>query len=180
MKSTGIVRRIDDLGRVVIPKEIRRTTRIRENDPMEIFVGNDGEIILKKYSTMANLEQFARDYARALHSVSGYGVLVCDRHKVIEVAGAARKGLVGQPVSKALIDGESFASSSHVTQDIKQFGPVEGLELQAIIAAPILVDGDADGYIVLLAKDENSAAGESESKLVLTAAAFIGSRLSGF
>ena len=87
MKATGIVRRIDDLGRVVIPKEIRRTMRIREGDPLEIYTDNDGEVIFKKYSPIGELSAFASKYAEVLSKIGGYPVVVCDRDHVISVAG---------------------------------------------------------------------------------------------
>ncbi|GAE47390.1 stage V sporulation protein T [Mesobacillus boroniphilus JCM 21738] len=91
MKATGIVRRIDDLGRVVIPKEIRRTLRIREGDPLEIFVDRDGEVILKKYSPISELSDFAKEYAEALYDSLGNPVLICDRDTYIALAGGSKK-----------------------------------------------------------------------------------------
>ena len=90
MKATGIVRRIDDLGRVVIPKEIRRTLRIREGDPLEIFTSNDGEVIFKKYSPIGELSSFAAQYADILHKTSGKAVIVCDRDHVVAAAGVPK------------------------------------------------------------------------------------------
>ena len=90
MKATGIVRRIDDLGRVVIPKEIRRTMRIREGDPLEIYTDNDGEVIFKKYSPIGELSRFASQYAEVLNKSSGYPVLIADRDRIIAAAGASR------------------------------------------------------------------------------------------
>ena len=87
MKATGIVRRIDDLGRVVVPKEIRRTLRIREGDPLEIFTDREGEIILKKYSPIGELGQFAGQYAESLAKTSGCLACVTDRDHVIAAAG---------------------------------------------------------------------------------------------
>ena len=85
MKATGIVRRIDDLGRIVIPKEIRRTLRIRESDPLEIFTDREGEIILKKYSPIGEMTTFARQYAESLSQVSGHAALIADRDQFIAV-----------------------------------------------------------------------------------------------
>ena len=95
MKATGIVRRIDDLGRVVVPKEIRRTLRIREGDPMEIFTNHDGEIILKKYSPIGEIEMFAKQYADVMAQVSGQRVLISDRDQIIAVAGGVKKDKIG-------------------------------------------------------------------------------------
>lgn len=102
MKATGIVRRIDDLGRVVVPKEIRRTLRIREGDPMEIFTNRDGEIILKKYSPIGEIDSFAKQYAESLAQVSGYKILISDRDQIIAVAGGAKKELLGKNISTQL------------------------------------------------------------------------------
>ena len=100
MKATGIVRRIDDLGRVVIPKEIRRTLRIREGDPLEIFVDRDGEVILKKYSPISELGDFAKEYAEALYDSLGNPVLICDRDTYIAVAGGSKKEYLNKSVSE--------------------------------------------------------------------------------
>ena len=104
MKATGIVRRIDDLGRVVIPKEIRRTLRIREGDPLEIFTDREGEIILKKYSPIGELGTFAKQYAESLAQVSGLMVCITDRDAVIAAAGGAKKDYMGKAVSQELED----------------------------------------------------------------------------
>lgn len=101
MKATGIVRRIDDLGRIVIPKEIRRTLRIRESDPLEIFTDREGEIILKKYSPIGEMSTFAKQYAESLAQVSGQMTLIADRDQFIAAAGGC-KALLGKSISKAL------------------------------------------------------------------------------
>ena len=102
MKATGIVRRIDDLGRVVIPKEIRRTLRIREGDPLEIFTSNDGEVIFKKYSPIGELSAFAGQYAEILHKTSSRPVIVCDRDHVVSASGLPKKELLERRISPAL------------------------------------------------------------------------------
>ena len=98
MKATGIVRRIDELGRVVIPKEIRRTLRIREGDPLEIFTDREGEVILKKYSPIGELGDFAKEYAESLHLALGHTALICDKDNIIAVAGASRRELLDKPL----------------------------------------------------------------------------------
>ena len=102
MKATGIVRRIDDLGRVVIPKEIRRTMRIREGDPLEIFTNRDGEVIFKKYSPMGELSEFAAQICDALHKTTGGIAAVCDRDAVIAVAGGGKRELLDRRISREL------------------------------------------------------------------------------
>ena len=102
MKATGIVRRIDDLGRVVIPKEIRRTMRIREGDPLEIFTNNDGEVIFKKYSPLGERGEFAGVYAEVLGKVLTTPVLICDRDHVIAAAGLPKKEVLERRAAPAL------------------------------------------------------------------------------
>ena len=102
MKATGIVRRIDDLGRIVVPKEIRRTLRIREGDPLEIFTDREGEIILKKYSPIGELSQFAGEYAESLAQTTGHLVLITDCDHVVTASGTGKKEYEGKPISKQL------------------------------------------------------------------------------
>ena len=102
MKATGIVRRIDDLGRVVIPKEIRRTLRIRVGDPLEIFTDREGEIILKKYSPIGELGAYAADYAESLAQTTGYIVCVADKDTMIAAAGTGKKECIGKAISQEL------------------------------------------------------------------------------
>src|SRR5690554_1328456 len=104
MKATGIVRRIDDLGRIVIPKEIRRTLRIRERDALEIFTDRDGEVILKKYSPIADLEDFAQEYADSLYESTGHVTLITDRDAYIAVAGAGKKAFLGKSIPEELAE----------------------------------------------------------------------------
>ena len=96
MRPTGIVRRIDDLGRIVVPKEIRRVLRIREGDPLEIFTGKDGEVIIKKYSPLGELGTFAQQYVDSISQILGCPVCVTDRDQIIAVAGMPKKELVGK------------------------------------------------------------------------------------
>ena len=102
MRATGIVRRIDDLGRVVVPKEIRRTLRIREGDPLEIFTDREGEIILKKYSPIGELGQFAGEYAESLSQATGHLVCITDRDHVIAASGQGKREFENKPISKQL------------------------------------------------------------------------------
>ena len=99
MKATGIVRRIDDLGRVVIPKEIRRTMRIREGDPLEIFTDREGGVIFKKYSQMGDISDFAGQLCDTISRVAGLPAVITDRDSCIAVAGVPRRELLDKPVS---------------------------------------------------------------------------------
>jgi len=114
MKATGIVRRIDDLGRVVIPKEIRRTMRIREGDPLEIYTERDGEVIFKKYSPLGELGEFAVSYAETLSKTMGIPTVITDRDSIIAVSGVSKKELLEKRVSSdienLMTEKESFVS----------------------------------------------------------------------
>ena len=178
MKATGIVRRIDDLGRVVIPKEIRRTMRIREGDPLEIFTDRDGEVIFKKYSPVGELSTFAFEYAEALSKTGGYPVIICDCDHVIAVSGMPKKELLERRVSGALEE-LMQARKSYTLQSLsdEKLFPVENVERHAICAVPIVVAGDVSGCVVLLSSDEHKTANESERKLCSVAASFIAKQL---
>ena len=113
MKATGIVRRIDDLGRIVIPKEIRRTLRIREADPLEIFTDREGEIILKKYSPIGEMGTFAKQYAESMAQVSGHVAMISDRDQFIAVAGGM-KNMLGKSISRELEEKIDQIGRAHV------------------------------------------------------------------
>ena len=142
MKATGIVRRIDDLGRVVVPKEIRRTLRIREGDPMEIFTNHDGEIILKKYSPIGEIEMFAKQYADVMAQVSGQRVLISDRDQIIAVAGGVKKDKIGMAVSSQLEELMSNRDVKNGDEQQKLFEIIKGEEpeqyLLFLIILPLL------------------------------------------
>jgi AbrB family transcriptional regulator, stage V sporulation protein T len=173
MKATGIVRRIDDLGRVVIPKEIRRTLRIREGDPLEIFVDRDGEVILKKYSPISELSHFAQEYAESLYDSCGHIVLIADRDTYIALAGGSKKEYlnksIGQLVEKAMDERSTSIESVNGETEI-----IDGYPEQAssYIVAPIIAGGDPIGAVMLLSKEEKTM-GDVEQKLVETAASFL-------
>ncbi|GKH51779.1 AbrB family transcriptional regulator [Eubacteriales bacterium] len=178
MKATGIVRRIDDLGRVVIPKEIRRTMRIREGDPLEIYTDNDGEVIFKKYSPIGELGSFAAQYAEVLQRASGHAVVVCDRDHVIAVAGLPKKELLERRVSPSL---EELMETRHpyalTDGESSRLQPVEGVDRYASVAAPIVAAGDVCGSIMFLSGENDSVVGEAEVKLIAVAAGFLGKQM---
>ncbi|OAH56777.1 MULTISPECIES: stage V sporulation protein T [Bacillaceae] len=176
MKATGIVRRIDDLGRVVIPKEIRRTLRIREGDPLEIFVDRDGEVILKKYSPFTELGDFSQEYAESLYDSLNYAILICDRDTVISAAGVKKKDFVERkigPIVETVIQERRSAESN----DPREVEFVDGRMIQAAsyFIAPIIASGDAIGAVVLFS--EERSAGEAEQKSAFVAAAFFGKQM---
>ena len=138
MKATGIVRRIDDLGRVVIPKEIRRTLRIREGDPLEIYTEKDGEVIFKIYSPMGELSSYAAEICESLYKSTGGTVAVCDRDSMIAVSGGGKKELLEKPVSKALEEIMENRRAVRTESGSRAPRPVESAEDHAIaVAAPI-------------------------------------------
>ncbi|NHM33497.1 stage V sporulation protein T [Neobacillus terrae] len=172
MKATGIVRRIDDLGRVVIPKEIRRTLRIREGDPLEIFVDRDGEVILKKYSPISELSDFAKEYAEALYDSLGNPILICDRDTYIAVAGSSKKDYLNKSISE-LVEKTMEDRNSVLMNQQGDLALVEGSEepISAYTIGPIIANGDPIGAVIIFAKEGNL--GEVEQKAVETAAGFL-------
>jgi len=172
MKATGIVRRIDDLGRVVIPKEIRRTLRIREGDPLEIFVDRDGEVILKKYSPISELGDFAKEYAEALYDSLGNPVLICDRDTYIAVAGGSKKDYlnknISEQVEKTMEDRSSVLMNQQGTVAL-----VDGVDdsISSYTIGPIIANGDPIGSVIIYSKE--GTLGEVEQKAVETAAGFL-------
>lgn len=172
MKATGIVRRIDDLGRVVIPKEIRRTLRIREGDPLEIFVDRDGEVILKKYSPISELGDFAKEYAEALFDSLGNPVLICDRDAYIAVAGGSKKDYLNKNISN-LVEKTMEDRNSVLVNNQENLSLYEGSEetVSAYTIGPIIANGDPIGAVIIFSKE--GSLGEVEQKAVETAAGFL-------
>lgn len=183
MKATGIVRRIDDLGRVVIPKEIRRTMRIREGDPLEIYTDRDGEVIFKKYSPMGELNAFAAEYAETLQKTAGMPIFICDRDAIIAVSGASKREYLDRKISKALeeiIDARSLyvrgngKETISITDDASHY---------VSSAMPIISEGDITGAVIAAwqfdAPTNEKLSDAIESKLIQTAALFLGKQLEG-
>lgn len=168
MKATGIVRRIDELGRVVIPKEIRRTLRIREGDPLEIFTDRD-ELMLKKYSPIATLERFSEGSAKSLNDLSGYLSVICDTDEVLHASGDGRKELSGKPLSshieKILKDRRSYLANACEGGEVLPITVGEELKLTAQIIVPIVSGGDCLGAVILLSTEEGAKIENSAVKL---------------
>ena len=178
MKATGIVRRIDDLGRVVIPKEIRRTMRIREGDPLEIYTDNDGEVIFKKYSPIGELAAFASQYADVLLKGTDLPVIICDRDICVAAAGIPRKEVLERRITSQ-VEELMTQRHSHVTSagDGKHVTVLEGVEKPASIIIPILTSGDVAGAVCLLAPENGAVPTEADVKLAQVAAAFLGRQM---
>ncbi|WLD93465.1 stage V sporulation protein T [Alkalihalobacillus sp. AL-G] len=176
MKATGIVRRIDDLGRVVIPKEIRRTLRIREGDPLEIFVDREGEVILKKYSPISELGDFAQEYAESLYEHTQHITLISDRDTFIAVAGGGKKDYqnksIGKVIETSMNDRKSVVSPQPSSVEVVD-GNSESL---SHVIAPIVANGDPIGAVILLSKTDKQV-GDTEQKLAETAAGFLAKQM---
>lgn len=180
MKATGIVRRIDDLGRVVIPKEIRRTLRIREGDPLEIFTDREGEVILKKYSPVGELGNVAKLYAESLSQTLGCTVCITDTDQVVAAAGNGKKDLqdqyIGKEMEQVLEGREQILARSGEKAYIKV--TVDMKEYRDEVICPVICEGDVIGSVVLLNKEEKKRLGEVEQRVAYSAADFLGRQMS--
>jgi AbrB family transcriptional regulator (stage V sporulation protein T) len=177
MKATGIVRRIDDLGRVVIPKEIRRTMRIREGDPLEIYTEKDGEVIFKKYSPMGELSDFAGQMCETLGKTTGCGTAIADRDTIISLCGAPKRELLEKQISAGL---EAVMEERRLYQrkaGEKALLVSDSTEKYTVgVAAPILAEGDLMGCVIFFGEGERIM-GEVENKLAQMVAAFLGKQM---
>ena len=170
MKATGIVRRIDDLGRVVIPKEIRRTMRIREGDPLEIYTSAGGEVIFKKYSLVGELKTAAEECAAALSKETALSVIICDRDACIAAAGISKKEVLEKPVTKAL---DVITEGRVPVRDRQSTNALEGVKSGIAAAAPIITAGDISGCVVLLENEKQTSADDTDFKLCALAAGIL-------
>jgi AbrB family transcriptional regulator (stage V sporulation protein T) len=175
MKATGIVRRIDDLGRVVIPKEIRRTMRIREGEPLEIYVDREGEVILKKYSPINELGEFAKEYADSLHEALGHVVCIADRDEIIAVSGGSKKDLLKKPIGGML---EEIINNrqTRIIEEEHSFTADERVIFKNSVISPIVANGDAIGAVIITS-GEDAKMGDLERKLSETAASFLAKQM---
>ena len=176
MKATGIVRRIDELGRIVIPKEIRRTLRIQESDPMEIYMGDDGCIQLKKYSSVGGLKDVAEDYVQALNGVFGLTAAVTDRENCVAAAGRQRRWLLDKPLLDAIrrrLLGRQVIEERNALLAQGQEAPFTSL-----LGVPILLEGDAVGGVFLLSAEGGPSLGDSALQSLKTGALYLGRLLS--
>ena len=177
MKATGIVRRVDDLGRIVIPKEIRRTLRIREGDPLEIYTEKDGGVIFRKYSPMGDLQDLAAQMCDAIGANTGRIAAVSDRDGIIALAGAPKRELMDKPNTEEL---------SRLMEQRKHYRYENGPKIQAAegsdkyhlgVASPILSQGDLMGCVMLLLSEGDNPLTEPDQKLAQTVAEFLGKQM---
>ena len=182
MKATGVVRRIDDLGRVVIPKEIRKTLRIKEGDPLEIFIDREGQVILKKYSPIGELSEFATGYAETLAKTTGHIACITDKDTIIAVSGGSKKEFLEQDVSteleKLMEDKEVYTSkdNSDMAMPITKNDKSEK-KYNSQIVYPIISNGDTIGTVILMSKDTDTKMNEVEKKVAQSAATFLASQM---
>lgn len=177
MKATGIVRRIDDLGRIVIPKEIRRSFRIKEGDPLEIYTDSEGEVIFKKYSPIGELSNFALQYADVLGKDAGLPVAIMDNDHVIAASGVNKREVLERRVSKNLEDLMQNRKIHIKTDKVPSINAVEGYDMPAQVVYPIMYGGDVSGAVVLFDDGKQNLPSESDIKLVQVAASFLGKQM---
>ena len=176
MKATGIVRRIDDLGRVVIPKEIRRTMRIREGDPLEIYTGAGGEVIFKKYSPIGELSIIASQYAESLGAGTELSVIICDRDHCVAASGISKKETLERRVTPDLEQIMENRKVENFSLGDRRLA-LEGVGRSICVAAPIIISGDIGGVVVMLENDKGVKVTEADIKLASVAAAFLGKQM---
>ncbi len=178
MKATGIVRRVDDLGRIVIPKEIRRTLKIREGDPLEIYTEKDGGVIFRKYSPMGDLQDFATQICESIGSNTGCIAAVSDRDSIIALSGAPKRELMDKPNSKELERLMEQRKNYRYEPGQALIRATEGSDKYHLgVAAPILSQGDLMGCVLLLLGENGEALAESDQRLAQTVAGFLGKQM---
>jgi len=178
MKATGIVRRVDDLGRIVIPKEIRRTLRIREGDPLEIYTEKDGGVIFRKYSPMGDLQDFASQMCESIGANTGHVAAVSDRDSIIALSGAPRRELMDKPNSQELDRLMEQRKNYRYVPGEALLRATEGSDKYHLgVAAPILSQGDLMGCVMLLMAEDDKPLAESDQRLAQTVAGFLGKQM---
>jgi AbrB family transcriptional regulator (stage V sporulation protein T) len=180
MKATGIVRRIDDLGRVVIPKEIRRTMRIREGDPLEIYTNSEGEVIFKKYSAISEMSENAVYVAEIMHKIAGCPVLIFDKDHVVATAGVPKREFAERRVTSQLEElMESRGQYYCPNGSCNNFFPAEGVNRTAIAAVPMITAGDVTGAVAFLSGEKCTEVTDLQKSLINAAAQFLSRQIEG-
>ncbi len=178
MKATGIVRRVDDLGRIVIPKEIRRTLKIREGDPLEIYTEKDGGVIFRKYSPMGDLQDFAAQLCDSIGANTGRIAAVSDRDSIIALAGAPKRDLIDKPNSQELDKLMEQRKNYRYEPGELMLRATESSDKYHLgVAAPILSHGDLMGCVMLLMGENDGPLAEADQKLAQTVAGFLGKQM---
>lgn len=178
MKATGIVRRIDDLGRVVIPKEIRRTMRIKDGAPLEIYTSNDGEVIFRKYSPINELSENAAQAAEVMYKLGGAPAVIFDRDHVVAVAGVAKREYNERRVTPALEEimesRRGYIADKDSTDAVQ---PIEGIDQKALAVFPIVSSGDVTGAVAYVSSEGKNEATEAQHTLAQATAMFLGKQI---
>jgi len=170
MKSTGVIRRIDDLGRIVIPKEIRKNLRIKEGDNLEVFV-NDEDIILKKYSMMNKINDLSQELTDAIYTFTKHNVFITDTDIVIAGSGKLKKIYLNKPISN-FIEKSISRREKLLENHFKELNFVnEEIITCSFILSTILVNGEAAGMIVIISEDEKL--GDAEMQLASIVSSFM-------
>ena len=177
MKATGIVRRIDDLGRVVIPKEIRRTMRIREGDPLEIYTDTNGEVIFKKYSPIGELGPYTKQYVEVLNRTTGLPSIICDRDRIVAVAGIPKKDVIDKRISPMVESYMERRADFIYGNDNGELNVTEETPSPVAVMSPIIGGGDVMGAVLVLHGDKQTAPGQTDIKLTQVAAGFLGKQM---
>lgn len=176
MKATGIVRRIDELGRVVIPKEIRSTLRLKSGDPLEIFTDRD-ELMLKKYSPIASLEKFSSGTAKSLSDLSGHIAVICDTDEVLYASGRGQrtfdKKALSEKMEKVLRERKSYIANLSEGGDVVPITDDEGESVTAQIIVPIVCNGDCLGAVALVSTEQGARIEGSACKLAQLSATIL-------
>ncbi|HAN20305.1 MAG: stage V sporulation protein T [Clostridiales bacterium GWF2_36_10] len=177
MKATGIVRRIDDLGRIVIPKEIRRSLRIREGEPLEIFTDKEGGVVFKKYSPIGEVGEFTMQYAEAINKSSGIPVAICDLDNIIAVAGVSKKDYLEKPISSQMSNLLERRQIYTSTSNVDELSITEDSEGRVSYLSPIISEGSVVGAVMALKSSEKPLSDETDKKLINTGALFLSKQL---
>lgn len=182
MRATGIVRRIDELGRVVIPKEIRRTLRIREGDPLEIFTDHDGEVVLKKYSPIGEISAIAKDYTDSLYRTLGHVACISDRDAVVSISGTSKKDLMEKPLSSdvdQILQSRQTSMLNLINGDrmIPVTSEDQADQYTCQLIVPILSDGEIIGGLMLLGRESGGKMTDIDQKVAETTATIVGRQM---
>lgn len=175
MKATGIIRRIDELGRIVIPKEIRKTLRIKEGENLEIFVDNDDNIILRKHSLIKKMEDFAQDFTDSIHSFIKHNVIITDNDNILAISGSLKKEYNKKEISEEL-ENKIKRRENMIEKHNKKIKLIDEKEIDATYAvSPIVINGDTVGMVMILS--EQNAVEDTDLKIVQIAARFLETHL---
>ncbi len=178
MKATGIVRRIDELGRVVIPKEIRRAYHIRVGDPLEIYTNNEGGVVFKKFSPVGEMGKTAKDYAEALSRATDKTVIICDRDKCIAASGSGKAGFLNRPVSSGFDDFVVLRKNYFLKEGETPMHSLDGVESYLYCMAPVISQGDILGAVAFISDKNSATITDCERSLITVAGDFLGNNLS--